>query len=121
MLKAIDAARQNNSSVVLSALSKFTNCVREIGGLLKRMYEQCSPDVFYNQIRPFLAGSKNMMVAGLPHGVFYEEVNGRGRWHKYSGGSNAQSSLIQFFDVVLGVEHRSTEGSNEGFLKVSRV
>lgn len=121
MLKAIDAARQNNSSVVLSALSKFTNCVRDIGSVLKRMYERCSPDVFYNQIRPFLAGSKNMMVAGLPQGVFYDEGNGQGRWHKYSGGSNAQSSLIQFFDVVLGVEHGSTKGSNDGFLKVSRV
>jgi indoleamine 2,3-dioxygenase len=121
MVKAIDAARQNNCPVVLSALSKLTDCVREIGSLLKRMYEQCSPDVFYSQIRPFLAGSKNMMVAGLPHGVFYDEGNGGGRWHKYSGGSNAQSSLIQFFDVILGVEHSSTKGPNEGFLNVSRV
>jgi indoleamine 2,3-dioxygenase len=121
MLKAIDAARQSNSSVVLSALSKFTECVREIGSLLKRMYEQCSPNVFYNQIRPFLAGSKNMAVAGLPHGVFYDEGNGQGKWHQYSGGSNAQSSLIQFFDIVLGVEHNSTSGSNKGFLQVSRA
>ncbi|KAJ5472056.1 Indoleamine 2-3-dioxygenase [Penicillium diatomitis] len=30
------------------------------------------------------------------------------QYRQYGGGSNAQSSLIQFFDIVLGVEHRPT-------------
>jgi indoleamine 2,3-dioxygenase len=122
MLKAMDAAQSNNPRVVISALIKFSKCVREVGVILKRMNEECDPNVFYNQIRPFLAGSKDMMLAGLPKGVFYDEGEGKGEWRQYSGGSNAQSSLIQFFDVALGVEHSltgATKGSKPGFLQVT--
>lgn len=123
MMKAIDAVRANEASVVTDALIQFSECVKEIAEILKRMTEKCRPQVFYNEIRPFLAGSKNMEVAGLPNGVFYDEGNGKGVWRKYSGGSNAQSSLIQFFDVVLGVQHSPTKGSTgpkNGFLQVGR-
>jgi indoleamine 2,3-dioxygenase len=123
MLKAMDAAQSDEPEVVSLALVKFAQCVKEIGVILKRMNEECSPDVFYNQIRPFLAGSKNMLLAGLPKGVFYDEGEGKGEWRQYSGGSNAQSSLIQFFDVALGVEHSLTgasKGSKPGFLQVSK-
>ncbi|TVY13555.1 Indoleamine 2,3-dioxygenase [Lachnellula arida] len=123
MLKAINAARSNDPKVVVNALVKFSKCVREVGVILKRMDEGCDPDIFYNQIRPFLAGSKNMMLAGLPNGVFYDEGDGKGKWRQYSGGSNAQSSLIQFFDVALGVEHSLTgasKGSKPGFLQEMR-
>lgn len=122
MMKAMDAVRANNSAIVIDALTKFHICIKELGEILKRMNERCDPKVFYNEIRPFLAGSKDMAVAGLPNGVFYEEGDGLGEWRQYSGGSNAQSSLIQFFDVILGVQHSLTKGSNgpkSGFLKVS--
>jgi indoleamine 2,3-dioxygenase len=49
-----------------------------------------------------------MSEAGLPHGVIYEDGTGHEEYRQYSGGSNAQSSLIQFFDIVLGIEHRPT-------------
>ncbi|KAL3419501.1 indoleamine 2,3-dioxygenase [Phlyctema vagabunda] len=111
MLQAMDAVRADESATVAASLLTFGTCVEEISVLLERMYEKCSPHVFYHQIRPFLAGSKNMAVAGLPNGVFYEEGDGKGQWRQYSGGSNAQSSLIQFFDIVLGVEHTPTKNS----------
>ncbi|CRK36385.1 Indoleamine 2 like protein [Verticillium longisporum] len=72
------------------------------------MHESCDPLIFYNRIRPFLAGSKNMAEAGLPLGLNYDDGFGRLDYRFYSGGSNAQSSLIQFFDVVLGIDHRPT-------------
>lgn len=77
------------------------------------MYERCDPMVFYHEIRPFLAGRKNMEAAGLPRGVFYDEGNGKGEWKQLRGESNGQSSLIQFFDVVLGVEHHSHGGAGQ--------
>jgi len=72
------------------------------------MYENCDPHVFYHRIRPFLAGSKNMADAGLPNGVIFEDGTGYEQYRQYGGGSNAQSSLIQFFDIILGVSHRPT-------------
>ncbi|KAA8565294.1 hypothetical protein EYC84_011017 [Monilinia fructicola] len=108
MLTAIEAARKNDSRTVTSCLRTFAERLDDLGTLLQRMHESCDPHVFYNRIRPFLAGSKNMEEAGLPNGVFYDEGNGVGKYHKLSGGSNAQSSILQFFDIVLGIEHRPT-------------
>lgn len=109
MLTAIAAARQGDVSTVTRCLTAFAERLDDLGVLLHRMHEQCHPTVFYERIRPFLAGSKNMAEAGLPKGVKYQvDELGRGEYLQYSGGSNAQSSIIQFFDIVLGIEHHPT-------------
>jgi indoleamine 2,3-dioxygenase len=105
MLRCMHAARMIDILTVVDCLERFSQILESITSILNRMHENCDPSTFYNRIRPFLAGSKNMAHAGLPHGVVYENSSGRGGYRQYSGGSNAQSSLIQFFDVVLGVEH----------------
>lgn len=109
MLTAIAAAREGDTATVTRCLRGFAERLDDLGTLLQRMHENCDPTIFYHRIRPFLAGSKNMAEAGLPNGVIYEtDGSGRGEYHQYSGGSNAQSSIIQFFDIVLGIEHRPT-------------
>lgn len=108
MLRAIEAARRNDSKTVTRCLEDMAETLEELVGLLQRMHDGCDPQVFYHRIRPFLAGSKNMAEAGLPNGLIYEDGSGREEFQQYSGGSNAQSSIIQFFDIVLGVEHRPT-------------
>lgn len=113
MLKAIAAARVGNSTVVTECLQELAERIDEISMILQRMYEHCDPHVFYHRIRPFLAGSKNMGDAGLPDGVMYDVGTGVEDWRQYGGGSNAQSSLFQFFDIVLGVEHRPTGVTRE--------
>ena len=108
MLQAIEAARAEDTETVVLRLRRSAEILDELGSLLVRMYENCDPHVFYHRIRPFLAGSKNMRDAGLPNGVLYDDGTRHSTWRQYGGGSNAQSSLIQFFDIVLGVEHRPT-------------
>ncbi|KAF9891894.1 hypothetical protein FE257_002857 [Aspergillus nanangensis] len=108
MLQAISAARTGNSLVVTECLQQFAEILDELGSLLERMYEHCDPYIFYHRIRPYLAGSKNMADAGLPNGLFYHTGKATPSPRQYGGGSNAQSSLIQFFDIVLGIEHRPT-------------
>ncbi|KAL2262002.1 hypothetical protein VTK26DRAFT_2771 [Humicola hyalothermophila] len=121
MLTAIAAARENDAKAVTRCLSTFAERLDDLTNLLQRMHESCDPHIFYHRIRPFLAGSKNMADAGLPNGVVYEDGSGNETYRQYAGGSNAQSSLIQFFDIVLGIEHRptgnkkpSTENEREG-------
>ncbi|KAL8356247.1 hypothetical protein RB601_001520 [Gaeumannomyces tritici] len=108
MLEAIAAARRRDVGAVTRCLRAFAECLDEVGTLLARMHDSCDPTIFYHRIRPFLAGSKNMADAGLPRGVIYEDGSGAEEYRQYSGGSNAQSSIIQFFDIVLGVSHRPT-------------
>ncbi|KAL6708525.1 Indoleamine 2,3-dioxygenase [Coniothyrium glycines] len=108
MIEAIAAARRKDSTTVVKCLRLFAERLDEIGSILERMYESCDPHVFYHRIRPFLAGSKNMAAAGLPDGVMFDDGTGQQPYVQCSGGSNAQSSVIQFFDIVLGVEHRPT-------------
>ena len=108
MLEAIQAARIGDTKYVTEALIVLAQRIDELGSLLTRMYENCDAHVFYHRIRPFLAGSKNMAEAGLPNGIIFEDGTGTEPYRQYGGGSNAQSSLIQFFDLILGVEHRPT-------------
>jgi len=116
MLHAMEAASRNDRATVTNCLHSFAERLDELGSMLVRMYDNCDPHVFYHRIRPFLAGSKNMADAGLPNGVIFD--NGgpmhKQRYVQYSGGSNAQSSLIQFFDVALSVEHRPTGKKGPG-------
>ncbi|KAJ5899782.1 Indoleamine 2-3-dioxygenase [Penicillium taxi] len=108
MVDAISAATTYNVQLLTALLYRFVDGIRDLTILLQRMYEKNDPDFFFHQLRPFLAGSKNMAAAGLPHGVYYDFGNGNGEWHQHSGGSNAQSSLIQTFDIFLGVNHAAT-------------
>ncbi|KAL7270271.1 Indoleamine 2,3-dioxygenase [Rhizina undulata] len=108
MLEAMAAARRDDSWTLTDCLTIFAERIDDLRDILGRMYENCTPANFYFRIRPFLAGSKNMKEAGLPNGILYEDGSGTEEYRQYSGGSNAQSSLIQAFDIILGVEHRPT-------------
>ncbi|KAL8844938.1 MAG: hypothetical protein Q9176_000610 [Flavoplaca citrina] len=108
MLDAIAAARRNDSRTVITCLQSFAERLDELGSILQKMYENCDPHVFYHRIRPFLAGGKNMAEAGLPNGVLFDDGTDEQEYRQLGGGSNAQSSLIQFFDIILGIEHRPT-------------
>lgn len=107
MVRALEAVEHRDYSAITKSLDEMAICIGRLGKLLGRMDEKCDPMVFYHQIRPFLAGSKNMGAAGLPNGVLYEDEHGVLDWKQLRGGSNGQSSLIQFFDIVLGIEHKS--------------
>lgn len=113
MLNAMEGAEFDDTETVIKCLEYFRESMDDISRLLERMDERCRPQIFYHSIRPLLAGTKSMESAGLPNGVFYDEGDGKGQWRKYRGGSNGQSSLLQFFDAVLSVKHSRCDGFHE--------
>lgn len=117
MLEAIKAARANKTDRVTACLLEFAKILDDLGDLLQKMHDGCDPHTFYHRIRPFLAGSQNMAEAGLPNGVIYENEKGAQAYRQYAGGSNAQSSIIQFFDIILGILHRPTGEKSDEFLE----
>jgi indoleamine 2,3-dioxygenase len=117
MRDAFKAVAAIDVELLTALLYGFADGLSDLTMTLKRMYEHNEPDVFYHQLRPFLAGSKNMGHAGLPNGVYYDVGDGVERpenWLQLSGGSNAQSSLIQALDIFLGIKHSATDGKQSG-------
>lgn len=115
MRDAFKAVTANDVDLLTALLCRFADGLCDLTLTLKRMYEHNKPAVFFHQLRPFLAGSKNMGHAGLPNGVYYDVgdsdgVEIPGNWLQLSGGSNAQSSLIQALDIFLGIKHSATDG-----------
>jgi indoleamine 2,3-dioxygenase len=119
LLSSLHAVRDQNIPELTENLRALAGEIVEMGVLLQKMNSECDPDVFYHQIRPFLAGWNNMSNAGLPHGVIYEgtkpfqlnpsqPIDPKTGYRTYAGGSNAQSALIQALDIVMGIDHRPT-------------
>lgn len=109
-LRAIDSVNQNNSELFIENMKALAESISQLTAVLNRIEEKCDPYVFYFRIRPFLAGWKNMEKVGLPSGVKYGY---NGEYQQWAGGSNAQSSLIQYLDLVLGVTHFNSEGKQQ--------
>lgn len=104
-LAAIRACREDKPDVVIKNLQLLAEAIDGLTTTLMRMFEMCDPHIFYFRLRPYLAGWKNMAEAGLPKGVRYGDET---EYRQISGGSNAQSSLIQALDIILNVEHHPT-------------
>ncbi|OGM47649.1 indoleamine 2 [Aspergillus bombycis] len=109
MTDLITASQRQDRVAVKKGLESLCKAIGHVRLLLLRMYERCDPHVFYHHLRPFLHGTKNAVNVGLPLGVIYNDGAGSQRYTQYRGGSNAQSSLIQLFDIVLGIEHSAAE------------
>ncbi|KAI5956155.1 BNA2 [Candida jiufengensis] len=118
-LSALRCAENGDTKNLIKNLQKFAESIDLLGSLLMRMEEMCDPHIFYFRIRPYLAGWKNMSSIGLEKGVYYgDETTPK----TYAGGSNAQSSLIQFFDIILGIKHSATGdlSQDNSFMKEMR-
>ena len=82
-------------------LIKVYNILTKMNGLMSRMKEKCNPEVFFNILRIYLTGWTNLEL--FPNGMIYEGVSEKPL--RYNGGSAAQSSLIQVFDILFEVDH----------------
>ncbi len=90
-------SRAGDDTAITGAFSTALDAgIRHMIAALMRMTERCDPYVFYNRIRPYLAG---WPAPGLTYA-------GTGTTPQvWAGGSAAQSSLLQSFDAALGIRH----------------
>ncbi len=85
--------------------------ILELRDILLRVKQTVDPDVFYNQIRPWIGGFD---IAGQRPCVFEgrEKVEGWAELlSELFGTSAAQSSLFQAFDVYLGIDAEAPQTS----------
>jgi indoleamine 2,3-dioxygenase len=98
LLAALEAAATGDGPGLGVHLNALAGSLRAMLAALRRMPEQCDPYIFYHRVRPYLASWPEP-------GVIYEGVDETPR--RFSGGSAAQSSLIQALDAGLGIRHDS--------------
>lgn len=109
-----EAMLANDSDTIETNLKTVKESIKDITEILNQMYDRCLPDVFYESIRPYQAGS--LGLDAFPNGILYEGVDSEPK--KYSGASAAQNSCIPAMDIFLGVKHKSLD--TEEFLKLQR-
>lgn len=98
LIEAQTAVAQQQPEQVTTSLQEISAIIKVMLASLARMTEKCDPYIFYHRVRPFLAGWPEP-------GLIYEGVSPEPQL--LSGGSAAQSSLIQALDAGLGVVHTS--------------
>ena len=111
ILRALRAVSLKQSNDLLASLQEIQGHIVALTGILPRMYENCNPEVFYKEIRPFLAGTTG---AKLPKGVLYQQEDGSGEYMALGGPTAAQSSLFHLLDIAFGVRHKPTGSIESG-------
>lgn len=94
------ADKDVKESFLLDSLRRLNEALTRMVLSLEKMTLNCSPNRFFHKVRPFLDSLVDLQ---------YEGVEDR-PVRTYAGGSAAQSSLIQAFDIVLGVKHPHGSG-----------
>ena len=106
LAQAVDRSREGSEADLEAPLAVVEAGIRSMTEALMRMRERCDPYVFYNHLRPYLAG---WPVPGLTYA-------GTGTGPQlFAGGSAAQSSLLQSIDAGLGIVHEAA--STRDFLR----
>ena len=102
------ASRMNEMDIKGEELNEIghelSEQIRDITAVLNRIYERCRPDVFYRDIRRYLAGWFNDPEFKESGGLVYE-LPCKTVTMNLAGGSAAQNPTIQLIDILLGVKH----------------
>ncbi|XP_051038134.1 indoleamine 2,3-dioxygenase 2 [Phodopus roborovskii] len=101
LVQGVEALLQQSQDTLLQALKQLRLSIQDVTRALAQMHDYVDPDIFYTVIRIFLSGWKDNPA--MPVGLVYEGVAPEPL--RYSGGSAAQSSVLQAFDEFLGIEH----------------
>ncbi|KAK1341874.1 hypothetical protein QTO34_016625 [Cnephaeus nilssonii] len=111
------AVQNQDRDTLQKALGDITSCLQRALEVFGQIHKYVDPRLFFTVLRIYLSGWKGN--AKLPEGLLYEGV-----WDTpkmFAGGSAAQSSIFQCFDVLLGIQHSSDEASSAEFLQEMRT
>lgn len=112
LLSALEGVVQGGSGGLTEGLTETREALRRMQAQMPKLHEQCDAEVFFQQVRPFLAGGKD---AG---GWIYERTDGTKEKRQCIGGSAAQSSTVPAIDTLLGVRHKSMDAGPSVFAEM---
>jgi indoleamine 2,3-dioxygenase len=94
LLESIHLAKSKAYGASIQLLEKVLEIGKDLLAALRKMYEFCDPTIFYNEVRPFFDSFIDVKYLGT------NPVT-----RSYAGGSAAQSSLLQFLDMSVGMDY----------------
>ena len=98
--KAYKALSSKDTDMLEICLKMIAETLHSMKKTLTQMYDRCTPEFFYNTLRPFLSFPE----CGIIYGDSTEVKH-------YRSGSGAQDSAIPAFSLFLGIKHEP--GSEE--------
>ncbi|KAM5264262.1 LOW QUALITY PROTEIN: indoleamine 2,3-dioxygenase 2 [Ctenodactylus gundi] len=101
LVQANAAILQPSQDALLEALQRLRLSIQDITRTFGQMHDYVDPDIFYAVIRIFLSGWADNPA--MPAGLVYQGASARPL--RFSGGSAAQSSVLQALDEFLGIRH----------------
>jgi indoleamine 2,3-dioxygenase len=109
---------RDTAAYVREVLANASKIIAAMGRHLAKLYSTLDAQMFYHELRPFLAGGKSMEESGLARGFVFQLADGTERPVQHGGGSAAQSSLFHFLDAILGVEHEQPRDGSGSLFRV---
>ncbi|XP_069341384.1 indoleamine 2,3-dioxygenase 1 [Eulemur rufifrons] len=110
------AVQHQDQDTLQQALLDVASSLKKALEVFHQIHEHVDPELFFNVLRIYLSGWKGNPQ--LSEGLLYEGVWDTPR--KFAGGSAAQSSIFQCFDVLLGIQQSSGGESAAEFLQEMR-
>lgn len=101
LLFATQAVSSSDIKTITATLQFVTETTQDLTTLLAELNRRVDPNIWFTKLRPYLAGSIDDQ---LPQGVSFDNGNTHLR---FAGANAGQSSLFQFFDIALGIDHFS--------------
>ncbi|XP_006900361.1 PREDICTED: indoleamine 2,3-dioxygenase 1 [Elephantulus edwardii] len=112
-----NAIENQDQDTLRESLNKITYCLQNALEVFDQMHKHVDPNLFFNVLRIYLSGWKGNPK--LSEGLLYEGVWDNPK--QFAGGSAAQSSIFQCFDVLLGIQHSAGGESAFEFLQEMRT
>lgn len=101
-LQAVTAAKtvmaENDAAAMENLLQSIAGSMHLANETLNRMPEQCSPDVYFRKVRPYIFGFND---------IVYEGCFGNAP-QSYRGETGAQSSIVPTMLMALGIQHKNS-------------
>ncbi|USW48868.1 Putative indoleamine 2,3-dioxygenase [Septoria linicola] len=101
LLVASNAVAFGDAAALIDTLTSAKHTIQHLIALLQKLNRRFVPTIWYEQLRPLLAGGIDDRLA---KGISFDNGN---TYLKLAGANAGQSSLFQFFDAALGIEHSS--------------
>jgi len=96
-VNATAAIANDDAKTVEAELSAIPGAFEKMMATFRRMYERCSPDVYYYTLRPYLFGFDGIIYKGVEE---YKEQP-----QSFRGETGAQSTVIPALKEFLGLTH----------------